>query len=92
MSISMHIDEYMARRGITPDDTVVVDDPCAVFDGAVEKAGQLAHYYAAVAQRQQVHFADAAGCPMNTVDYMHLTREGHAMLARRLSRLVPDLV
>ncbi|MFC3848911.1 hypothetical protein ACFORJ_01840 [Corynebacterium hansenii] len=38
MSISMHIDEYMARRGITPDDTVVVDDPCAVFDGAVEKA------------------------------------------------------
>ena len=60
--------------------------------GAAEKAGQLAHYYAAVAQRQQVHFADAAGCPMNTADYMHLTREGHAMLARRLSRLVPDLV
>lgn len=41
MSISMHIDEYMARRGITPDDTVVVDDPCAVFDGAVEKAEGL---------------------------------------------------
>lgn len=37
----MHIDEYMARRGITPDDTVVVDDPCAVFDGAVEKAEGL---------------------------------------------------
>ena len=37
----MHIDEYMARRGITPDDTVVVDDPCAVFDGAVEKADGL---------------------------------------------------
>lgn len=41
MSISMRIDEYMARRGITPDDTVVVDDPCAVFDGAVEKAEGL---------------------------------------------------
>lgn len=36
MSISMHIDEYMARRGIVPDDTVVVDDPCAEFDGATE--------------------------------------------------------
>ncbi|WP_295627315.1 hypothetical protein [uncultured Corynebacterium sp.] len=41
MSISMHIDEYMARHGITPDDTVVVDDPCAVFDGSVEKADGL---------------------------------------------------
>ena len=60
--------------------------------GAAEKAGQLAHYYAAVAQRQQVHFMDAAGCPMNKVDYMHLTREGHAMLARRLIALVPELV
>ncbi|MEJ6019153.1 hypothetical protein [Corynebacterium sp. H113] len=35
MSISMHIDEYMARRGITPDDTIVNDDPCAIFDGTV---------------------------------------------------------
>ena len=52
----------------------------------------MAHYYAAVAQRQQVHFMDAAGCPMNKVDYMHLTREGHAMLARRLIALVPELV
>lgn len=31
----MHIDEYMARRGITPDDTIVNDDPCAIFDGNV---------------------------------------------------------
>ena len=35
MSISMHLDEYMARRGIVPDDTIVNDDPCAVFDGSV---------------------------------------------------------
>lgn len=31
----MHIDEYMARRGITSDDTIVNDDPCAIFDGTV---------------------------------------------------------
>ncbi|MDO5030724.1 MAG: hypothetical protein Q4E11_09135 [Corynebacterium sp.] len=40
MSISMHLDEYMARRGIVPDDTVVSDDPCAVFDGNVVRNGK----------------------------------------------------
>ena len=40
MSISMHLDEYMARRGIVPDDTVVNDDPCAIFDGNVEHDGK----------------------------------------------------
>lgn len=41
MSISMHLDEYMESRGITPDDTVVVDDPCSVFDGRVERSERL---------------------------------------------------
>lgn len=41
MSISMHLDEYMESRGITPDDTVVVDDPCSVFDGRVERSEGL---------------------------------------------------
>ena len=36
MSISQHIDIWLEERGIEPDDTVVVDDPCAVFDGATE--------------------------------------------------------
>lgn len=40
MSISMHLDEYMARRGIVPDDTVVNDDPYAIFDGKVERDGK----------------------------------------------------
>lgn len=40
MSISMHLDEYMARRGIVPDDTVVNDDPCAIFDDKVERDGR----------------------------------------------------
>lgn len=60
--------------------------------GASEKAGQLARFYAAVAQRQQVHFLDAAGCPMNSVDYMHLSRAGHATLAQRILRAVRELV
>lgn len=47
MSISMYLDEYMARRGIVPDDTVVNDDPCAEFDGSVKGAGGAARREAA---------------------------------------------
>lgn len=36
MSISMHFDEYLEEHGITADDTVISDDPCAEFDGNVE--------------------------------------------------------
>lgn len=60
--------------------------------GAAEKSRQLAHYYQAVAQRQHVSFLDATGCPMNTVDYMHLTRVGHAMLAQRVRQAVRELI
>ena len=40
------------------------------------------------------HFADAGamGCEFNTVDYMHLTKKGHATLAEHLAKLVPELV
>lgn len=38
MSISMHFDEYLEEQGITADDTVISDDPCAVFDGNVESS------------------------------------------------------
>ena len=34
--------------------------------------------------------AGAAGCEFNRVDFMHLTRAGHATLARTLADLVPD--
>ena len=36
----MHLDEYMARRGIVPDDTVVDDYAGAIFDGKVERDGR----------------------------------------------------
>ena len=38
------------------------------------------------------HFLDAAGCEFNRIDYMHLTKNGHAQLAERLAELVPQIV
>ena len=60
--------------------------------GCVEKSEELAGYYAKSAQLLGVHFMDARGCEFNTVDCMHLTRQGHAQLAQRLSELVPALL
>lgn len=60
--------------------------------GCAEKSRQLSRYYQASAQLLGVHFMDAEGCQFNRVDYMHLTRQGHAQLAQRLARLVPELI
>ena len=45
-----------------------------------------------VAERQGVHFMDAAECEFNEVDFMHLTCKGHARLAELLTAAVPKLV
>lgn len=60
--------------------------------GCPEKSAQLAGYYAEKARLLGCHFLDAAGCQFNRVDYMHLTRQGHAQLAARLAELVPTLL
>lgn len=62
--------------------------------GAVEKSRQLAEQYAAVAKETGVHFLDAGalGCEFNQIDFMHLTRKGHAQLAEHLAELIPTLV
>lgn len=60
--------------------------------GCAEKSRELAGYYRATAQLLGVHFLDAAGCEFNQVDYMHLTRAGHAQLADRMAKLVPTLI
>lgn len=60
--------------------------------GCAEKSEQLAGFYAQVAERLGCHFMDANGCQFNSVDYMHLTRLGHAQLAEKLTRLVPTLL
>ena len=60
--------------------------------GCVQKSRQLSSLYAASAKLLGVHFLDAAGCEFNQIDYMHLTRRGHAQLAHRLAELVPHLL
>lgn len=71
---------------------------CPVADemgaGAMEKSRQLAGEYARVAQECGVHFLDAdkVGCEFNQVDFMHLTRKGHAALAEHLAGLIPQLL
>ena len=52
----------------------------------------IAEYYKATAELLGVHFLDAAFCQFNKVDYMHLTRQGHAQLAEKLAQLVPEIL
>ena len=62
--------------------------------GCVEKSQQLAKYYEEQCHLIGAHFLDAGklGCEFNKVDYMHLTRQDHAVLADALAALVPELV
>ena len=61
-------------------------------EGCVEKSKGVAEQFRIVAERQGVHSLDAADCAFNQVDFMHLTRHGHAQLAEKLAALVPTLV
>ena len=45
-----------------------------------------------IAERNNVHFLDAEGCEFNQIDFMHLTRKGHAQQAEKLAELVPTLL
>lgn len=60
----------------------------------VEKSRELAQYYQEQCSLLGVHFLDAGalGCEFNQVDFMHLTKKGHAALADCLTSLVPQLV
>ena len=60
--------------------------------GCVEKSRGVAEQLRIVAERQGVHFMDAAACEFNEVDFMHLTRKGHAQLAELLTVEVPKLL
>lgn len=53
--------------------------------GCSQKCEKMAQYYKNTADLLGVHFMDAAGCSFNTLDYMHLTREGHRQLAEKLA-------
>lgn len=60
----------------------------------VEKSRKLPAEYRRVAEETGCRFLDAGelGCEFNKIDFMHLTRAGHATLARALAELVPQLV
>lgn len=57
-----------------------------------EKSEQLAAFYEPLAARLGCHFLDAAGCEVNSVDYTHLSRKGHADLARLLAGKVTEII
>lgn len=66
-------------------------DPC-MGEHCAEKSRELAKYYKEKADLLGCHFMDAADCEFNRIDYMHLTRRGHAQLARRFADLVPQII
>ena len=62
--------------------------------GCPAKARELAKYYKEQCDLIGCHFLDAQelGCEFNTVDYMHLTKKGHATLAEALAKKIPELI
>ena len=61
-------------------------------DGCVERSRGVAAQFKMIAERNNVHFFDAEGCEFNQIDFMHLTRKGHAQLAEKLAALVPTIL
>ncbi len=72
----------------------VADEMGSMGSGCVEKSQKLPAPLKRVAEETGCHFLDAsqAGAEFNTIDFMHLTRRGHAALADTLARLVPTLL
>ena len=60
--------------------------------GCVEKSEALARYMEPVARRNGAAFLDAKGCEFNAIDHTHLTKKGHAQLAKLLAETVPALL
>ena len=59
----------------------------------IAKSEELAGYMEPVALERGCAFLDAEGiAEFNKVDFMHLTRKGHADLAAKLAALIPGLV
>lgn len=61
--------------------------------GCAAKSRELAQYMEPVVKAQGCAWLDAQGiAEFNQVDYMHLTRKGHAGLAKKLAEIIPALV
>lgn len=61
--------------------------------GAVEKSRQVPGEFRRIAEETGCAFLDLneTDCAFNQIDFMHLTRAGHARLAELLAALVPTL-
>ena len=72
----------------------VADEMGTMGPGCVEKSRRLPAEYRRVAEEVGCRFLDAneIGAEFNTIDFMHLTRRGHAALASALAELVPTLL
>ena len=72
----------------------VADEMGTMGPSCVEKSRRVPAEFRRVAAENGVHFLDAneVGCKFNEIDFMHLTRAGHARLAEALAQLVPELV
>ena len=69
-----------------------LNDPCMGVSCA-EKSEELARYMEPAVRQRNCAFLDAEGiAEFNKVDYMHLTRKGHADLAAELASIVPEMV
>ena len=69
-----------------------LNDPCMGTTCAA-KSRELASRYEPIAKAQGCAFLDAEGiAEFNKVDFMHLTRKGHADLAKKLAGIVPTLI
>ncbi len=71
----------------------VADEMGTMGPGCVEKSRKLPVEYRRVAEETGCHFLDAGelGCEFNEIDFMHLTKKGHAVLAGALGELIPTL-
>lgn len=61
-------------------------------EGCIEKSKDCAKWYREICELVNCHFWDAKNCEFNDVDYMHLSRKGHAQLAEQLAKLIPALL
>ena len=69
-----------------------LNDPCMGTECAA-KSEELAKYMEPVATERGCAFLDAEGiAEFNKVDYMHLTKKGHADLAAKLASLISTLL
>jgi lysophospholipase L1-like esterase len=63
--------------------------------GCAQKSEGLSEEYKKIAELTKVHYLDAnevVSAPVNDVDYMHLTGEGHRQLALALAPVIRELV